>query len=97
MDEDAVRAHAEAHGRAVVEGDLRRAASDLGGVARRQAAGVMEHVPKDVSSVEVTMIDNQDRHCIVDTTYSGPTQQAIVRARWEEHDDRPKIVRLEVV
>jgi hypothetical protein len=96
MDEGSVRRHAEAHGRAVVAGDLRTAARDLHGDARSQAQGVMEAIPDDVSAAEVTSIAAEGNACLVLTRYSGATSETVVRARWAERDGRPMIVALEI-
>ena len=97
MDETDVRQHAQAHGDALVEGDMRKAGGDLSAEAREQAPGVMANFPKVVESAEVVSLDVQGDAAITQATYRGEGKEITVESRWEERDGRPKIVDMKVV
>src|SRR3712207_2355741 len=97
MDEQAVRTHAEAHGNALVEGDLRKAGSDLTPEAQAQAPDVMSNFPKRVESAEVVSLDVQGEEAVVQARYSGEGKEITVESRWGERDGRPKILDMKVV
>ena len=97
MDEAAVREHAQAHGDALVQGDMRKAGGDLTSEAQGQAPGVMSNFPKKVESAEVISLDLQGEAAITQARYSGEGKEVTVEARWEERDGRPKIVDMKVV
>ena len=97
MDEQAVRTHAEAHGKALVEGDLRRAGSDLTPEAQGQAPDVMSNFPKRVENAEVISLDVQGEEAVVQARYSGDGKDVTVESRWGERDGRPKILDMKLV
>jgi hypothetical protein len=97
VDVGRVRALAEAHGRAMAEGNLRRAASDLDDAARAQSAEVMRAVPRSIDIAEVTSVEASGGNVVVRTHYAGGGAEATVEARWEERDGHPRIVDLRVV
>lgn len=97
MDEQAVRTHAEAHGNALIEGDLKRAGSDLTPEAQAQAPEVMSNFPKRVESAEVVSLDVQGEEAVVHARYSGEGKEVIVESRWGDRDGRPKILDMKVV
>ncbi|HET7481873.1 MAG TPA: hypothetical protein VFK89_03335 [Actinomycetota bacterium] len=97
MDESTVREHAEAHGRAMVEGDMRRAGGDLSPEAQKQAPAVMSNFPKRVESAEVVSLSVEGEAAVTQALYKGEGKDVTVEARWEERDGRPKIVDMKVV
>jgi hypothetical protein len=97
VDEATVRAHAEAHGRAMAVGDVRTAGEDLEGGARDQAAEVMKAVPRAIEGATVTSVKREGDGFVVRTRYFGDGSEATVEARWQERGDRPRIVALRVV
>ncbi len=97
MDEQAVRSHAEAHGNALIEGDLRKAGGDLTPEAQAQAPDVMSTFPKKVESAEVVSLDIQGEEAVVQARYSGEGKEVTVESRWGERDGRPKILDMKVV
>jgi hypothetical protein len=97
MDESVVRQHAEAHGNALVEGDLRTAGGDLAPEAQKQAPSVMSGFPKKVDTAEVVRLDIEGDAAVTHATYRGEGREITVEARWEERDGRPKIVDMKVV
>jgi hypothetical protein len=96
VDEEAVREHAEAHGEAVVAGDLRTAGGDLDGDALVQAGDVMKQLPRTLTSAEIISLETTSEAAVVRTRYAGDEGEAVVESRWEERGDRPKIVSLSV-
>ncbi len=97
MDEETVRQHAEAHGRATVEGDLRAAGSDLTKDALPAAGDVMKKMPESLSSSAIDSVTSDGDEYVVLIRYSGEDADAVVESRWAERDGRPKIVDLKVV
>lgn len=97
MDEATVRQRAEAHGRATVAGDLKKAGSDLDKSAYGAAGEVMKKMPTDLTNSEVTGVRTDGDQCVVSIRYSGATDSATVESRWAEQDGAPKIVDLKVV
>ena len=97
MDEAAVKTHAEEHGQAIIDGDLRRAGSDLTPEAQAQAPDVMSNFPKKVESAEVLSLDVQGEEAIVQARYAGEGKEVVVESRWGDRDGRPKILDMKVV
>ena len=97
MDENTVRHHAEAHGRATVEGDLRTAGSDLTKDAMPAAGDVMKKMPAALSSSAVEGVSPEGDEYVVLIRYSSEDGDAVVESRWAEREGRPKIVDLKVV
>lgn len=97
MDETAVRKHAEGHGQAMVDGDLRRAGGDLTAEAQAQAPDVMSSFPKKVETAEVVSVDVRGEEAVVQATYRGEGKEVTVETRWGERDGRPKILDMKVV
>ncbi len=97
MDEATVREHAEAHARAVKDGDLKSAGSDLTRESARQAPDVMGSIPSPVSSAEVKEIRQEGEDFVAVIVYSHEDVAATVESRWAERDGRPKITNLAVV
>ena len=97
MDEQAVRTHAEQHGQAIIEGNLRQAGSDLTPEAQAQAPDVMSNFPKKVETAEVVSLDVQGEEAVVQARYSGEGKDVTVESRWGERDGRLKILDMKVV
>jgi hypothetical protein len=97
MDAEAVRRNAEEHGRAVVEGDLKRAARTVDQPFLPAAGKVVEQLPSPLRSVDVETIEPADGYATVRIRYSGEIDSALVESRWEERDGEPKLVDAKVV
>jgi hypothetical protein len=97
VDENTVRERAQAHGNAVVGGDLGRAGADLSGEARMQAGDVMKQLPRPVTSAEVTAVAVEGDEAVARIRYSGENQETDVESRWAERAGEPKIISLAVV
>jgi len=96
VDEATVRQHAEAHGAAVVRGDLRAAGGDLEGDALAQAADVMKQLPRELDGAEVETIELGDDVAEVRTRYFGEGRSEVVTSQWEGREGRPKITSMRV-
>ena len=94
MDENAVRQQAEAHGNAVVAGDLRSAGSDLTPAVADKAPGVMGKLPRPTTGAEVLKVEMQGDQAVVHILYKGDDAETTVISTWADEDGRPKIVDL---
>ncbi len=97
MDENQVREHAEAHGKAVVAGDIARAASDLTDDAKQVAPKVLKQLPTPASAAEVQSVTQEGDDYLAHIYYSGEDHSATVESRWAERDGRPMITDLKIV
>ena len=97
MEESSVREHAEAHGQALVDGDLRKAGSDLTPEMQAVAGDVMAHFPRKVATAEVVSVETGGEEAVVRARYAGDDTEVTVESRWAERDGRPKIVDMKVV
>lgn len=94
MDADVVRRHAQAHGEAVVSGDLRRAASDLTESGRAAAGAVMAALPKQIVAAEVVGLEPSGEAYVARIRYEGEGRAVEVESVWQEHEGRPMITEL---
>jgi 5,10-methenyltetrahydromethanopterin hydrogenase len=92
MDEVPTRQHAEAHAKAVVEGDMDTVTNDFVPDLRDQVQDVAGKLPQPTENAEIEKFDMEDDHAIVQIRYSNERESIAVRTRWEEHDGRPMIV-----
>ena len=97
MDESAVRAHAEAHGRAVVEREYERAMEDLSDEVKATATEVMRELPRPVTSASVERVALAGDEVLAYILYEGDDAATTVESRWADVDGRPRIVQLSVV
>ena len=97
MDEAKVREHAQAHGQAMVDGDLRKAGGDLTPEVQAKAGDVMKDFPRKVETAEVVSIAGAGDDYVVQARYSGEGTEVVVESRWAERDGTPKIVEMKVV
>ena len=97
MDEGSVREHANQHANAVMSGDMATAARDLTDSGKAAAPAVMKDMPRPVTSVEVTKLEQEGDTVIAHIAYRGEEAEHIVASHWEDQDGRPMIVDLKVV
>ena len=97
MDEDHIREHAEKHGKATVEGDLKTAGSDLTPEAVGQAPEVMKAMPRELTGSEVTRVEKDGDAYVAIIEYSGDGAETKVASKWEEREGRHRIVDLRVL
>jgi hypothetical protein len=92
MDEAPARKHAEAHAKAVTEGDMDTVTNDFVPDLRDRVPGLAEKLPQPVESAEVEKVEVEGDHANVQIRYSNERESVAIRTRWEEHDGRPMIV-----
>ena len=92
MDEVPTRQHAEAHAKAVVEGDMDSVTNDFVPDMRDKIQGLAGKLPQPTENADVESLDMEDDHAIVRIRYSNERESIAIRTRWEEHDGRPMIV-----
>jgi hypothetical protein len=92
MDEATVRQHAEAHGDAVVRGDMDAVGADCTEQVRAQLPNVAKLFPRPTTAAEVVSVHMHDDHAHVEIRYSGDDKELTIRSMWEERDGRPTIV-----
>jgi hypothetical protein len=97
MDENLVRKHAEAHGRAVMEREYERAADDLTDEAKANAGEVMRRLPQPITSADVLEVQSGSDEVLARIRYAGVDSAAVVESRWADRGGRPRIVELTVV
>ena len=92
MDEVPTRQHAEAHAKAVVEGDMDSVTNDFVPDLRDNVQGVASKLPQPTENADIEKFDMEDDHATVQIRYSNERESIAIRTRWEEHDGRPMIV-----
>ena len=92
MDEVPTRNHAEAHAKAVVDGDMDAVMADFVPEMRGSVGEIAQQLPQPVESAEVKKVDVEDDRATVEIQYSNDDQSLTIRTRWEEVDGRPMIV-----
>jgi molybdopterin-guanine dinucleotide biosynthesis protein A len=93
MDEQQLRDHAQAHGRAVVTGDMPALTEDFAEELRPQMRELAKALPRKMTGAEVTAVEAAEDHGIAEIVYAGDDDRTVtIRSRWEERDGRPRIV-----
>lgn len=92
MDEVPTRKHAEAHAKAVVDGDIESVTNDFVPDQRGAVKEIAPLLPQPTTDAEVIKLDVEDDHATVEIRYSNDETSLTIRTRWEEHDGRPMIV-----
>ena len=92
MDEVPTRKHAEAHAKAVVDGDMDSVTNDFVPGMRDKVEGIAQQLPQPVENADVEMVDMHDDHATVRIRYSNEEESLAVETRWEEVEGRPMIV-----
>ena len=90
MHESAVRPYAEAHGRAILTGDLEHALADL----TQEVRDNLIALPEPLTSSEVMSIKAADDESVVaHIRYTGgDAEEVTVRSVWKQLGGRPMIV-----
>ena len=92
MDETVVREHAQAHGQAMVDGDMNRAGGDLTKAAMAGAGSVMKAMPRPITAADVQSVEAKGGSFEVVIRYQGTGDEAaVVRSVWVDEGGRPKI------
>jgi 5,10-methenyltetrahydromethanopterin hydrogenase len=97
MDEVPTRQHAEAHVKAVLEGDMESITNDFVPDMRDKVQGLAEKLPRPTEDADIEKIDMEEDHAMVQIRYSNERESLAIRTRWEELDGQPMIVAANVV
>ena len=92
MDEQTVRPYAEAHGAAVVAGDMAHVLADIDPDLHPHMGPVVDALPKPTTGAEVVSVEPGDQAAVVLIRYSGADSETVVRSVWEDRGGRPLIV-----
>jgi hypothetical protein len=92
MDNESIRAAAEAHGQAVVRGDIDHIKGDLIEELHPHIPAVAAAVPQPLVSASVLSVDIHDGYAETVTAYASPGEQVEFKSRWEDRGSgRPQI------
>jgi 5,10-methenyltetrahydromethanopterin hydrogenase len=97
MDEVPTRQHAEAHVKAVLEGDMESITNDFVPDMRDKVQGLAEKLPRPTEDADIEKIDMEEDYALVQIRYSNERESVAIRTRWEELDGQPMIVEANVV
>jgi hypothetical protein len=92
MDEQTVRAQAEAFGQALVDGDIDRAIGDLSPELRRNPCEVIALLPLPVTEVTVESIEHSGSGENVVLRLVGENDVSSIVTRWKDRGGQPKII-----
>ena len=92
MDEQTVRAQAEAFGRALVDGDIGRAIGDLSAELQRNPGEVIALLPLPVSDVAVESVEHSGTGENVVLRLVGENDESSILTRWKDRGGQPTII-----
>ena len=92
MDEQDVRAHAQAFCDALVAGDIDRATADFSNELRQHLGEVIGLLPLPSSEASIDSIEHGGAGYNVVVRLVGETEEVLLQTRWKERDGRPTVV-----
>jgi hypothetical protein len=93
MNEVPVRKHAEAHAKAVVDGDFDAVTADFIDDLKPSVPEIGKVLPRPVTDAEVLKVDVGEDQSTVEIRYAGNEGESVtIRSIWEDRDGRPMIV-----
>ncbi|MCW3038973.1 MAG: hypothetical protein JWM31_878 [Solirubrobacterales bacterium] len=93
METEQIRTAAEAHGRAVVNGDIEHIKADLVDELHPHIPAVAGAVPQPLQSATVLSVDVFEGYAETVTAYASPDRSVEFKSRWEDRGaGRPQIV-----
>ena len=92
MDEETVRARAQAMCDALEAGDVDRAIADFSEELRRNLGEVVALLPLPANEVAIESVERGGSGYVVVLRLAGETDEVRVQTRWKERDGRPTIV-----
>jgi hypothetical protein len=92
MDEQTVRPYAEAHGKAIVDGDTAHAVADFEPSLRPHIAAVAATLPQPTTGAEIVSIAPSGDEAVIHIRYSGADKETTIRSVWKQVGERPLIV-----
>jgi hypothetical protein len=97
VQESDVRSFAEAHAKAVVDGDQAHLMGDFDPAAMTGVGPVVAAMPQPVNDTEVLSVAMKGDEATVQIKYNGEDKSATIESQWAERDGRPKIIGVAVV
>jgi len=92
MDEESVRARAEAFCEALAAGDIERAIVSFSPELRRNLGEVLSLFPLPATGAVVESVDHGGSSYVVVVRMAAENHEVRVQTRWKERDGRPTIV-----
>ena len=92
MDEDTVRASAEAFCQALAAGNIERAIADFSPELRRNLGEVLSLFPLPATEAVVESVDRGGSSYVAVVRITAETGEVRVQTRWKERNDHPTIV-----
>jgi hypothetical protein len=92
MDEDRVRASAQAVGDALVAGNIEGAIEHLSDELKRNLGEVVAMLPLPATEATVESIERGGSSVVVVVRVIGETDEVQLQTRWKDRDGEPKIV-----
>jgi hypothetical protein len=97
MDTDQVRSFAQAHGEAVVRGDMDAIFADIAPDVQEafRATGPPPGLPKVVTAAHAAEVEADGDSAVAAIVYTGDDGRVVtVRSRWEPRGERPMITEI---
>jgi hypothetical protein len=97
MDTDQVRSYAQAHGDAVVRGDMDAVFDDIAPDVQEafRAAGPPPELPQVVTAAHAAEVEDGGDSAIATIVYRGDDGRVVtIRSRWEPRGERPMITEI---
>ena len=92
MDEEAVRARAQAMCEAIVAGDIDRAIQDFSKELRQNLGEVIALLPLPASEATIESIEHAGSGDNVVLRLVGESEEVMIQTRWKERDGRPTVI-----
>ena len=92
MDDEAVRARAQAVCDALAAGDIERASEDFSVELRRNLGEVLALLPLPANEVEIVSIERGGSGFNVVLRVAGEIDQVLIQTRWKDRDGEPRMV-----
>jgi hypothetical protein len=97
MDEQTARKYAEAHGKAVLDGNMEHLKEDIVPELHPMLEQLSTMLPSPLTGVTVVSAEASEDHAESVIAYAGAEVTLQMKARWEDRDGRPRIVAAEPV
>ena len=92
MDDEAVRARAQAVCDALAAGDIERASRDFSPELQRNLGEVLALLPLPANEVEIDSIERGGSGFNVVLRIAGEIDEVLIQTRWKDRDGEPRMV-----
>ena len=92
MDEEAVRARAQALCEAIVAGDIGRAIEDFSTELRQHLGEVIALLPLPASEATIELIEHSGSGDNVVLRLVGESDEVLIQTRWKDRDGKPTVI-----